>query len=134
MLSTATKQARHEAVIAALVAGRTSTEAASEAGVSVNTVYRYLRDPKFRLALSAAQAQQWAPAATRLRASVDRAIEKLEALMDDDHVHASTQLRAAVSILEMALKFKDVTQDAPVIEAIQEAAAAVITPAHLDED
>lgn len=122
-MSDMVQQERQQLVISALVAGRTQTEAAAAAGVSEKTVYRYLRDPKFRVQLAAARSAQWAPVARRLRAGVERALQVIEDLMNSETSHESTKLRAAVAYLELAVKFDDVTNTAPRLAAMEDAIA-----------
>ncbi|AMV28816.1 hypothetical protein VT84_30765 [Gemmata sp. SH-PL17] len=117
---TSTGQLTAERLIEALAAGKTATEAAAEVGVSVSTVYRYMRDATFRASVSARRGDMWAPDAELLRSEVRNSIRRLIALRDSPLTHDSTQLRASIAIIELATQIKKITDDEPRLAAIED--------------
>src|SRR5262245_39948484 len=101
-----------DGLIAAIVAGKTTTEAAAAVGLSATMTYRRMRRPGFRAALAEARAERWREPAEYPRREVRRSIETLVALRDGDG-HPSTRLRAAVSIIEQATKLHELVEVLP---------------------
>lgn len=120
-MNTAAQQldARDEALVALVVAGRTVSQAAGELGIAPSTAYRRLRSPAVRLALGEARAAQWQPSADRLRAEVSRSIDRIVTLRDDPNAHPSTQLRASVALIELATKLHELVDTHPRLAAIE---------------
>lgn len=73
------------ALVAAAVRGATLTEIADEAGVSVSTVQRRLRDPEILDAITEGRAHKQREALGRLNEDLNVAVGRLrEHVMDDD--------------------------------------------------
>lgn len=117
--------AKDELLVSLLTAGTTPTAAATQVGCGVSTVYRRLREPGFKAALHAARAGLWQPDAERLRGEVSRSIDRLVLLRDSERSHPSTQLRAAVAIIDLATKLHDLVDTGPRIAALEAALTGV---------
>jgi len=113
------------ALIAALAAGASTTEAATAASVSATTAYRRMQSAAFRAALAEAKAGRWKPDAERLREEVSLSIARLVELRDSSTTHASTKLRAAVAIVELAIRLHELVNLLPRLAAIEAQLAVV---------
>ena len=111
------------AIIEALSAGASTTDAATAAGVSAATAYRRMARANFRVALAEARAGLWKPDAEKLRAEVSKSIDRLVAIRDDESAHKSTLIRAAVAIIELALKLHETVEVESRLAAIEAALA-----------
>jgi hypothetical protein len=90
---------KQENAIDMLVMGGTDSEVAEGIGVHRVTVTRWrLYDPQFEAELNARRKAIWGSAVDRLRALLPRAIDALEAELDDGR----HRTRAAVSVLQLA--------------------------------
>ena len=93
-----------EHVLALISAGSTISEAAKSAGVHRNTVHNWMNsDPQFRLALTSARESKalfWREEAEQLAAA---ALHTIRALMTGASTPAIVRLKAAQSILAMAI-------------------------------
>jgi hypothetical protein len=112
-----------DALITALVAGKTVTEAAAFAGCSSRTAYRRMLDSLFAARLTEARAQRLQPHVIRLDATTGDAIEQLRALAFDPAVHPSTRVRACAYLIELALKLREHLYLAPRVAALEAALA-----------
>jgi hypothetical protein len=92
--------ARQELALEALLAGATVTDAASAAGVSRQTVHRWLAAPAFVAELRTRRDELRSALLGRLEALAVRAVERLGTLLD--HEDPSVALRAAARILAVA--------------------------------
>jgi len=91
--------------IRALLTTRTAAEAATTAGVSERTLYRWLQDANFRAALLAAEGELIDGATRRLLQLQDGAIDVLDGLLvaQGDNV----RLRAAQVVLDHLLRLRE---------------------------
>jgi transposase-like protein len=88
------------ALVAALAGGKTVRAAAEEAGVGETTVYRRLRDERFRRAVDEARAAMVGRITGELIAASTAAVATLRALLDADA--DTVRLGAARAVLELA--------------------------------
>jgi hypothetical protein len=102
--SISTKQQK---AIAALLSERTIGAAAKKAGIAERTIYTWLIDKDFRAALRSAEKDLLETVTRRLSAGQTLALDTLETLMQKAK-HESTRQAAAVSWLNLSLKFIDV--------------------------
>lgn len=93
---------KQRAVLLQLLNGRTRREAATEAGVSEATVYRYLAEPGFRAVLRDKQNDIFVAAIEELQSMSAKANCSLKRALDCGH--APTETRAALGIHALALK------------------------------
>lgn len=94
--------------IDALLKGWSKQEAAEEAGVTLRTVDRWHMEPDFALALSRGGDQVIKDAATRLKASLDTAIDVFHLVMFAEREPMAVRLRAADMVANHALKLLEV--------------------------
>ena len=92
-------------LLAALAGGASHQEAATQAGVSLRTVYRRLEDAPFRQQLAARLGELIKRATGRLAAACSAAATTLALLLKADS--ESVRLGAARSILELATKMRE---------------------------
>src|SRR5262245_46661815 len=106
-----------EQLALALAAGRSADEAAAAAGVSPSTVDRRLREQPFRQRIAALRAAMIDRACGRLaeRTAVAADVLGRLSLSVDD----ATSLRAAVKVLELALKVQEMAVLLPRLEAVE---------------
>lgn len=97
--------AKHRAVVA-LVSGCRPDQAAREAGVSVATVYRWLKKPRFASELYRAQRMVVDRIARRVADEAAGMVDVLRELAHDTEAKCSTRLGAAKTFLEMTVKFR----------------------------
>lgn len=107
-----------ERLLAALASGASVEDAASEAGLSQRTAYRRLADPVFRTRLSSARDEVMRDALNELTASAIRAVRTLDQLLSASNEHV--QLRAARTVLEQLLRFKDAVELTERVQALEQ--------------
>lgn len=93
--------------IDALLNGKSKQEAADEAGVTLRTVDRWHAEPDFALALSQGGDQVLKGAATRLKASLNTAIDVFQEVMADKKASVPARLRAANMVSNHALRLSE---------------------------
>jgi hypothetical protein len=96
-----TNPVNDELLIEALALGYTQKRAADFAGMSERTVRRRLLDPEFQVRLGDARDEFVEASASRLTAMESKAIDRLEAFLDDDD-NPNLQFRAATKVLEVS--------------------------------
>ncbi len=90
-----------------LASGVTVETAARRAGVSERTVYRRLKDPKFRQLLAALRLEIVQRTAAMLTVAGAISAKTLIDLQQDVAVAAAVRRRAARDVLEMGIKLRD---------------------------
>lgn len=90
--------------IAALLSQPTLTAAAREAGVSREGLYRWLKEPEFSAALTAAESEHLQSVQRGLLAASERALVVLGNLLVSES--ESIRLRAALGILEQVIRLR----------------------------
>lgn len=95
---------RQRRAIASLLATRSIPEAAASAKVGERSIYRWLDDPQFKQALSAAQSEAIDTAARRLIGLQDQAIDTLAELGKSEN--ESIRLQAAQAILDQVVRYE----------------------------
>jgi len=86
-------------VITALATGATVTAAAQLASVSRPTVYKWLEQPSFQQAVDFARQEHALTIRDRLLALSTKALDKLEAVLDDPRSSPSVLTKVALAIL-----------------------------------
>jgi hypothetical protein len=84
----------------ALITGRTITEAASDAGVHRSTVHRMLDDAEFVASLNARRSELRPAADSRLDHLQAKALDALEAALDDGNARIALALLKGVGLLD----------------------------------
>jgi len=105
--------------IRSLLAKPSINEAATDAGVGVRTIYRWLGEPAFRQALTQAEDQAIAAAARGLVGLTEKAIATVESVLDDAELHPATRLRAADLVLSNMLKLVELRNLSERIAALE---------------
>lgn len=97
-----------QSAIRALLQTRTVTDAATLAGVSERTLFRWLADSTFRAALATAEGELLDAAQRRLLALQGKAIDVLDVLLTPEtDIPHGVQLRAAQAVLDSLLKLRE---------------------------
>ena len=108
-------------VVQALATGATVTEAAALASVSRTTIYHWHDEPAFQHAVAYAQQEYAITIRDRMQALAAKALDKLEALLDNPNASPSVILKASLAILNRppqgwTLPSPSVADCAPAIE------------------
>src|SRR2546426_9267878 len=93
---------RQRRAVVALLTQPTTEAAARAAHVGRTAIYEWLRDPIFSTALEAARQEQTVEALNYLRATLLRAVQKLDRLLGSQNENVARL--AAVTLLEHGLK------------------------------
>ena len=93
--------------IAALLTSKSVKAAAELAEVGERTLYRWLTLPEFRVELTIHEGATIDQAARRLIDLGEKAINKLEEIIESDKVTDNLKLRAAQSVLDYLLKLRE---------------------------
>jgi len=97
---------QHQA-IQALIVQPSIPNAATSACVSVRSLYRWLDEPTFRLALNNALDRSIDAAARGMVGLTEKALRIVETVLDDEQLHPATRLRAADLVLSNMLKLAE---------------------------
>lgn len=118
-------------MVAALVAGHGTAEAAAAGGVSVATLHRRMREPAFKAAVSEGRAAKWVPLATALRDAVPKALQTMIELLAERESPA-TRIKAACAVVDYATKLHDLVDTQPRMAALEAAVeeAQKLAPAY----
>ena len=115
---------KQAAALAALLAQPTVADAAQAAGVSLATLWRYLRDPDFSAQYKAGRREVVSHAVMRLQADAAHAAKVLREVADDKDASASSRVAAARAILDGAIKGVELLDLEERIAALEELTAA----------
>lgn len=95
---------KQEAALIALLSHKTLKESALAAGVSMPTLWRYLRDPAFSLRYREARRELVQVAMVRLQNDAEHAARVLRDVADDREAPAGARVTAARTIIELSVK------------------------------
>ncbi len=115
--------APQQRAIAALIASKSTVEAAKIAGVGERTLRRWLTEPTFKAALAIAEQEIIGSATRRLLGYMETAIYVVANLMADRNVSAGIRLRAAGTILDYSLRLREMLNIEERLAALEEAIA-----------
>ena len=116
--------AKQHRAITALLTSKSVTEAAAATGQGERTIYRWLSEPDFRQALSAAEGDLIDVATRRLLQLQGGALDTLEALLAEDaDVSAGLRLRGAQITLDHLLKLREMRDIEQRLQALEAATA-----------
>jgi hypothetical protein len=116
-----THTGRHNAdenLAAELASGKTIRDAATAAGVSERTAHRRLEDPKFKARVRHLRSEILDTAAGRLIDGMTQATDVLRVLLT--HYDADVRHKAAVKLLELAMKAVQATELAELRDTLEE--------------
>lgn len=99
--------AKQQRAVRALLTAPDVSAAAKDAGVSRETVYKWMQVPTFTTALHAAEADALAAVSRRLVRLADTAATTLETAMSDATTPAATRVRAADAVLSRLLQLRE---------------------------
>lgn len=108
--------ARNKA-LAALLTQPTQKAAAQAAGISEDTIARYLKDPAFLAAYNKAFADVVRDATRQAQQMLNPALNALQEVVQDKEVAAGARIAAARSILEYGLRFTEFNDIEQIINA-----------------
>ncbi len=94
-------------IVAALLSGASYAVAADAAGVSKSTVQRRMREPEFRIRLTAERSETLRRVRDQLGLAAADAVPLLAALMNDPGESGAVRTRAARSLLDLAQRFAE---------------------------
>lgn len=109
------------AAIAALMTAPSIEQTAAQVGIHERTLRRWLSKDHFKRALRAEQRAFMACVTARLQQSASKAIDTLEAIMEQSDAPAAARVTAARTLLELAHERIDMEDLADRIEAIEHA-------------
>ena len=95
---------KQEAALLSLLSHKTLKESSLAAGVSLPTLWRYLRDPVFSLRYREARRELVECAMVRLQNDAEHAAKVLRDVADDKTAPASARVTAARTIIELSVK------------------------------
>ncbi len=95
---------KQEAALLSLLSHKTLKESALAAGISMPTLWRYLRDPVFSLRYREARRELVECAMVRLQNDAEHAAKVLRDVADDKQAPASARVTAARTIIELSVK------------------------------
>jgi hypothetical protein len=95
---------KQEAALLSLLSHKTLKEAALAAGISMPTLWRYLRDPVFSLRYREARRELVECAMVRLQNDAEHAACVLRDVADDQTASPSARVTAARTIIELSVK------------------------------
>lgn len=99
--------AAQEKALAALLEGKSVSQAAKRAGVARSTVYGWLRQDDFVAQLRAGEGRLLDGAVRRLLVLQDAAIGTLEAILGNPDASNATRLRAAALVLDVTIRLRE---------------------------
>jgi hypothetical protein len=117
---------KQEAAVAALLSEPSIEQAATVVGISSRTLKRWLADPAFRALYKQARQQVMDRATAGLLALCNRATEALGRNLNCGH--PAVEVRAAVAILEQAIRTIELTDLAERVASLEEQTAEQTHP------
>ena len=103
-----TLSTKKQAAIAALLSSPSITEAAEASGIGRSTMHRWLEDPEFKQALSAAEAEAISSAVRRLVGGMGENLSTMREIRDDPDTSPALSLRAAIALDASLLKWREI--------------------------
>lgn len=123
--TTGTLTPKQQRAVRALLEQKSVGDAAKSIGVGERTLFRWLTDPAFKLALSAAESDLLDAATRRLLSLQDAAIGTFESLLADGSEASDTvRLRAASAVLDHLLKLRELRDIEQRLTALEQTIAA----------
>ncbi len=116
------RERKQEEAIAALLTQRNIEEAARTAGISTQTLMRWLQLPEFQKAYREARRHAFGQAVARLQQGTTAAATTLLKTMIDPNTPASVRVRAAEAIFNHAAKAIEIEDIEARVTALEQAA------------
>jgi hypothetical protein len=108
-----------ERLAVALAAGHSAVDAAAQAGVSVRTAFRRLREPAFRKRVSAIRDEVRVRCVGQLVEAGTLAVQTLRTIMTDPLAAANVRVSAARAVLEQGSRLSDSVELAGRVAALE---------------
>ena len=99
------KKVSDEEILAALMKYGTIKDASTATGASVRAIYDRMHEREFKALYEAARADALRQATSSLNGRITKAVETIEAIMDDMEAPAAIRLQAANTLLANVEKF-----------------------------
>jgi hypothetical protein len=119
---------KKEAAIAALLTQRSIEEAARVAGISIQTMYRWMKEPEFQVEFRRARQDAFSQSIARLQQAAGAAVSTLLKLMVDPATPAPTRAYAANSVLLHSRRSMEIDDIQARLDAMEKA-LLVVRPA-----
>jgi transposase-like protein len=113
---------KKEAAVASLLTARNVEEAARIVGIGTQTLYRWMKEPEFKIAYREARHAALSQASARLQQSSSAAVSTLLKIMVDSGAGDSARVRAADRILVHAREAIEIEDLNGRVVALEEAA------------
>ena len=113
---------KQEEAVAALLTQPRVEDAARTAGVSVRTLYRWMREPEFAARYKEARRAASSQCSARLQQMSPAAVSTLGKIMVDANAPAASRVRAASCILERAAQAIEIEEIETRLDALESAA------------
>lgn len=124
MIETDSLNSKQRRAIRSLLTKPTIALAAQDCGTSEPTIYRWLRDDAFRLALTAAESDAIDTASRRLVSLTEASISVIAMTLADRTMHPALRLRAALAVLEQMLRLRELRSIEQRLSALEQASNA----------
>jgi DNA-binding MurR/RpiR family transcriptional regulator len=111
---------KQEKALGSLLTHSTIAEAAQDCGISEPTLWRWLREPKFKAEYSRLRNRLIESALDRLSRICNAAIETLEHTLTDESAPATAKVAAASKILHLTLKLRETVEIEDRLRSIEE--------------
>ena len=102
---------RDEAVITAILTNPTIKAAAASLNCSESAIYKRLKEPKFKTALSKRRSMLLEEAMNVLQSRMLEAVEIISGIMNNTEAPPQTRLNAAESLLRNSLKLSELVSE-----------------------
>ncbi len=111
---------RQASAIRALLSEPSVKAAAKRASISQATIHRWLADPLFSQTLRDARGAMLESVLTVLQNASTTALETLREVMEDSEAHPSARVKAALGVIGMTLKAKELLETEERLRAVEE--------------
>lgn len=109
-----------EKIIAALLASPTIKQAAKKLNMSESTLYNYLKEDEFREKYNSAKTAILNQTAGYIQENMAIAAENIINIINDETIPPQTRLNASKTIIEYGIKFTEIADILPRLEALEE--------------
>ena len=99
---------KHQKAVRALLTHRSISEAADYSGVSERTIYRWMDQTNFRIALTKAESEIIDDSFRLLLSDLGDNLGTMRTIRDDTSVSSSVRLRAAMALDSTFLRWKEI--------------------------
>ena len=111
---------KQEKALAALISCPTTRAAARTAGLSESALHRYRQNPEFAAEYKRRCAELLGTACTKAKSALPPAIERLNAIVQDDTQQPREQIAAARAVCEYSLRLNEAVDIEQRLRALEE--------------